>query len=336
MKLFSINYSSKKSKSKKLPKPRHSPTHSISSASSAQSSLDSHYDQEVRGIFRTLEPVWSHLPNGSDQWQNLAPNHQQELEHTFSANASHTHITIQNMSHPVRFAPAPPKKQVQPLAPSQRRRPVTQFFANKSVSNLTGKLSPQPSMNDDRRKSMPPSHNSSKEDVEKKGEPISSLLVSTPSITDKESEHLDAKTSPSLLQLGDNLRRSMVPSWWFEQDDDFGRKGMVRFDYKNQVRLEALSDGRSSLIMTDASFPTAFKVRLEPADRSLAEEWRGFMYLATPSLTYQPHLLIPVDMDQKRSSFYHLPNQLDPHLPQIQINNHDFDVAFPPIRRSSL
>ncbi|KAI9317039.1 hypothetical protein BX666DRAFT_1941313 [Dichotomocladium elegans] len=87
--------------------------------------------------------------------------------------------------------------------------------------------------------------------------------------------------------LDKTIRRIVAPVWWFEQDSVLdGSKGMCRFDYKNQVRLEALSsddDERTQLILTDASFPQPFTVSLDYSmGRDLKEAWRGFLYLEVP------------------------------------------------------
>lgn len=90
------------------------------------------------------------------------------------------------------------------------------------------------------------------------------------------------------LELNKNVRRTISPVWWFEQDSIDGSKGMCRFDYKNQVRLEALSEGRTRLVLTDDAFHVPFTVVLEPPkERDLKEEVRGFLYLEPVSTAFQ-------------------------------------------------
>lgn len=90
------------------------------------------------------------------------------------------------------------------------------------------------------------------------------------------------------FELNKHIRRTISPAWWFEQDSADGSKGMCRFDYKNQVRLEALSEGRTRLVLTDDAFNVPFTVVLEaPKQPQLKEEVRGFLYLEPVSSSFQ-------------------------------------------------
>ncbi|KAG1444770.1 hypothetical protein G6F56_010160 [Rhizopus delemar] len=92
------------------------------------------------------------------------------------------------------------------------------------------------------------------------------------------------RSSTQIFELNKHVRRTVSPVWWFEQDLADGSKGMCRFDHKNQVRLEALSEGRTRLTLHDDAFDTPFTVVLdEPKDRELKEEVRGFLYFETVS-----------------------------------------------------
>lgn len=90
------------------------------------------------------------------------------------------------------------------------------------------------------------------------------------------------------FELNKQIRRTISPVWWFEQDSADGSKGMCRFDYKNQVRLEALSEGRTRLVLTDDAFNVPFTVVLEaPKQREAKEEVRGFLYFEPVSSAFQ-------------------------------------------------
>ncbi|ORZ19369.1 hypothetical protein BCR42DRAFT_409654 [Absidia repens] len=156
-----------------------------------------------------------------------------------------------------------------PAPASKKKRPVTQFFT--PPSTLTPPTTHHPQQNRSSPNLRVPQNHHLHRTPGTGTVPAlpSSSLPPKPSVTDG-------------LHLHQNLRRALVPYWWFEQDNEHGGKGMCRFDYKNQVRLEALSDGRSTLTLTDASFPVPFQVILEHTDRSLREECCGFMYLNTP------------------------------------------------------
>ena len=90
------------------------------------------------------------------------------------------------------------------------------------------------------------------------------------------------------LQLNKDIRRTISPAWWFEQDSPDGSKGMCKFDYKNQVRLEALSEGRTRLVLTDDAFNVPFTAVLEaPKQRESKEEVRGFLYFEPVTSAFQ-------------------------------------------------
>ncbi|KAI8336729.1 hypothetical protein BC941DRAFT_427929 [Chlamydoabsidia padenii] len=213
-----------------------SPSYSISSAST-QSSLHTLHQLETRGIFRTLEPEWSFLPDLHDQWIPLAGENQRVLEDAFNANQTTCTLSLQE----------PYTKAIAHLSPSpsKKKRPATQLYTSSARH-------PPPQM--------------------------------------KSSPNLNVHSGPPSIELylGQNLRHSLVPCWWFEQDNEQGGKGMCRFDHKNQVRLEALSEGRSTLTLTDASFPNSFQVILDHANRSLKEECCGFMYLNPTTMPFHP------------------------------------------------
>ncbi|CAO3591812.1 unnamed protein product [Absidia cylindrospora] len=293
----------------------HSPSHSISSAST-QSSLHTvqhAQKEETRGIFRTLEPVWSYLPNPrNDHWVPLDNDNQHVLELAFNAKQQ-TECTISLNRHPLiptNGAPAAvsttnvyfySNKSTPPAhaSPKKRRRPATHFFTPASSSSSS---SPSFTHHPQQMKSSP---NLAIYPQPHKKIPSNSPLSSIPS-----------SSTPSIqdgLYLHQNLRRALVPYWWFEQDNEHGGKGMCRFDHKNQVRLEALSEDRSTLTLTDASFPVPFQIILEQTDRSLREECCGFMYLNTS--------LIPIPSKHALDPFF-LPNNdaADLHHDDILLN----------------
>ncbi|KAG2221282.1 hypothetical protein INT45_000195 [Circinella minor] len=86
--------------------------------------------------------------------------------------------------------------------------------------------------------------------------------------------------------LDENVRRVITPVWWFEQDSLVdGSKGMCRFDYKNQARLEALADeDRTKLSLVDEAFPHPFTITLVTRSRDQKEEWRGFLHYEYPAI----------------------------------------------------
>lgn len=120
--------------------------------------------------------------------------------------------------------------------------------------------------------------------------------------------------SPTLI-LNKAVRRVVAHAWWYEQDSPDGTKGMCRFDYKNQARLEALSDDeeRSKFTLTDQSFPYPFTVVLDTTkSRQQKEEWRGFMHLDIPVMPHyttspQPYLVTdePTYNQASMNSYYY-------------------------------
>ncbi|KAF1803024.1 hypothetical protein FB192DRAFT_1258699, partial [Mucor lusitanicus] len=78
-----------------------------------------------------------------------------------------------------------------------------------------------------------------------------------------------------------DIKRMTTPVWWFEKKGLDGRKELGRFDWKNQIRLEAYDDDNATLALTDDSFEEPFTVALSQAKHKDAQEWQGFMYLNT-------------------------------------------------------
>lgn len=134
------------------------------------------------------------------------------------------------------------------------------------------------------------------------------------------------------FELNKQIRRTISPAWWFEQDSPDGSKGMCRFDYKNQVRLEALSEGRTRLVLTDDAFDVPFTVVLEaPKHRELKEEVRGFLYLEPVSSAFQ----IAYDATRSENKFNEYINSQEG---QEEIYGTEFDDQWAPslVRRFSV
>ncbi|CAO3672025.1 hypothetical protein G6F70_007922 [Rhizopus microsporus] len=113
--------------------------------------------------------------------------------------------------------------------------------------------------------------------------------------------------------LNKHIRRTVSPVWWFEQDLPDGSKGMCRFDDRNQVRLEALSEGRTRLVLQDNAFDVPFTVVLDgPKDRELKEEVRGFLYFETVSTAFQ--LAYNALQDKSHQESYLYDDQLETGL----------------------
>ncbi|KAI8093030.1 uncharacterized protein BX664DRAFT_328765 [Halteromyces radiatus] len=89
------------------------------------------------------------------------------------------------------------------------------------------------------------------------------------------------------LYMGRDIIRTVVPVWWYEQDLVDGTKGMCRFEPRNQVRLEALSEDHTRLTLTDVGFSDAtVTVMMNPPslnnrrqEEEQQEEMRGLLYV---------------------------------------------------------
>lgn len=75
-----------------------------------------------------------------------------------------------------------------------------------------------------------------------------------------------------------------APIWWFEKKGLDGKKELGRFDWKNQIRLEAYDDDNATLALTNDSFPEPFTAALSQAKHKNAQEWQGLIYLNTVPL----------------------------------------------------
>ncbi|KAI8339963.1 hypothetical protein BC941DRAFT_419034 [Chlamydoabsidia padenii] len=119
------------------------------------------------------------------------------------------------------------------------------------------------------------------------------------------------------LTMGHDVVRTVAPVWWFEQDMADGTKGMCRFENKNQVRLEALSEDRTQLSLTDEGFQGAtMTVVTTPPQQPGEEEMRGLLYV------YQP---------QQQDS---LGQKMGQHFDHITAIMGDDDVCLSPRRGS--
>ncbi|KAK4521763.1 Anaphase-promoting complex subunit 1 [Mucor velutinosus] len=95
-----------------------------------------------------------------------------------------------------------------------------------------------------------------------------------------------ASKDPSLksirqLNYDIDIKRMTTPVWWFEKKGLGPRKEFGRFDWRNQIRLEAYDDDNATLALTDGSFAEPFTVALSQAKHKDEQEWQGFMYLNT-------------------------------------------------------
>ncbi|KAG2209088.1 hypothetical protein INT46_003663 [Mucor plumbeus] len=91
----------------------------------------------------------------------------------------------------------------------------------------------------------------------------------------------DNTTGIRQLTYDTDIKRMITPVWWFEKKGLNGKKELSRFDWKNQIRLEAYDDANATLALTDDSFPEPFTAVLSQAKHKDAQEWQGFIYLDT-------------------------------------------------------
>ncbi|KAG0167807.1 hypothetical protein DFQ28_009474 [Apophysomyces sp. BC1034] len=206
--------------------------------------------QETRGIFRTLEPVWyyhtSFAPDqapSNDGWIRFDEESQHQLESAHYNDKSSC------------------------ILPQTSLGPCTVFFVERAQAK-----NPHAFMHKRRPTTMmvPPSQR------------VKERFASMPSLNTTRWTEQSEELPPLgiIMDLNKNVRRAVAPVWWYEQDSFDGTKGMCRFDYKNQARLEALSDDRSRLVLTDEAFLQPFTVVLDTTkSRDQREEMRGFIYL---------------------------------------------------------
>lgn len=83
------------------------------------------------------------------------------------------------------------------------------------------------------------------------------------------------------LVYGTDIQRMTTPVWWYEKSAIDGKKELCRFDWKNQMRLEAFDDDESTLSLTDNAFSEPFTVALNTYKERKNNEWQGFIYLDT-------------------------------------------------------
>ncbi|ORZ00246.1 hypothetical protein BCR43DRAFT_484892 [Syncephalastrum racemosum] len=261
-KALKLNKTSVKKEAKREPKERptpkkghHSPSHSLASLSSSSSSSAGPQTPttqtaiyETRGIFRTLEPVWYFHASVEDP--NGVYNGAEEED---------------NSENWIRFGP-----ECQDTLERAYRQHAKGCRIGDRIVHFT---SPQ-----QHTRQTSPQHTPNGA----RPRPMTMMLkpgTSSPALP------LPPKPTSELI-LNRSVRRTVAPVWWFEQDAPDGQKGMCRFDYKNQARLEALCDDRSQFTLTDAAFPTPFAVVLDTTkSRDQKEECRGFMHL-----TLQPQI----------------------------------------------
>jgi hypothetical protein len=207
--------------------------------------------QENRGIFRILEPVWYY--DSSLQVPNASGGEQPE----WIRFDDYTQIALENSFN---------GSKEQCALNQSSLGACTVYFRSQSKRSSTG--------NTILNKQRPRTLNTLKQNDK---------FSSMPTLNTQKERSAGLK-----LELNNNVRRTISPVWWFEQDSSDGTKGMCRFDYKNQVRLEALSEGRSKLVLTDDGINLPFTAVLDaPKSRQLKEEVRGFLYLEPVSAAFQ-------------------------------------------------
>lgn len=88
-------------------------------------------------------------------------------------------------------------------------------------------------------------------------------------------------TNARHLVYGTDIQRMTTPVWWYEKKGITGKKELARFDWKNQIRLEAFDDDESTLSLTDKAFPDPFTAALNSRNEREKNDWQGFIYLNT-------------------------------------------------------
>ncbi|KAF7722300.1 hypothetical protein EC973_003451 [Apophysomyces ossiformis] len=233
-----------------------SPTSSVASLSSGSTTSMPRTPphgpvQETRGIFRTLEPVWYYHASLTSSQQELS----KDGWIPFDEGSQHQLESAYYDAKPSCILPQTP------LGPCTvfmvERRKIRHTHASMNKRRPTTMLAPPSQRVKERFASMPSLNAAQWTDHEKELPPLGTVL-----------------------DLNKTVRRAVAPVWWYEQDSFDGTKGMCRFDYKNQARLEALSDDRSRLVLSDEAFRQPFTVVLDTTkSRDQREEMRGFIYL---------------------------------------------------------
>lgn len=232
-------------------------TSSSDNSSGPQTPTHHHNVSELRGIFRTLEPVWyyhaSLLPpsnNNQQEWVRFDDSNQSVLETSFLK--QDTHCTLYKTN-----------------------------FGACSIQLQSAGLK-KPSMTPKNRYSMMTLPTQQKNNM------------SMPTLITSRSRAHPHTNELRPLELNKDVRRIISPVWWFEQDLMDGTKGMSRFDEKNQIRLEALSDGRRSrLVLSDDAFHgSSFIIVLEQQhEEESKEEVRGFLYFEPGTMSKKDRFL---------------------------------------------
>ncbi|KAL0092624.1 hypothetical protein J3Q64DRAFT_1719987 [Phycomyces blakesleeanus] len=270
----------------------HSPTSSLASISTSSSSSFLPTPQEtspveIRAIFRTLELAWYYrtpaLPGQSDDsnhsnWARFDQSNEDRIEAAYGTNPSCVLSSTAVGPCTIFFS--------EPLPKPPKRRPSTLIhsFSERQKAHFSS----MPSLNI--------------QALSQKKEPTDIMAA--------------AAAVGSVLVLDKDVRRSVAPVWWFEHDSlEDGSKGMYRFDHRNQARLEALSDDRTRLVLTDTVIPRPFTVVLENSSgksRDSPEEVRGYLY-QEPAAFYTQDMFLPgVDYPfHEQKMMIHKPNSYD-------------------------